>query len=134
MKISALAGQAGLRPDTLRYYEQLGLLPAPERSKAGYRLFGEETIDRLRFIKGAQSLGLRLADIRELLEIRDRGACPCGHTEALLRERVAAVDAELRRLREVRVELVRLIDDHPASSCTVTSGPWWCEREFSERR
>jgi len=55
-------------------------------------------VRRLRFVKGAQPVGLRLREIAELLQVLDRGQCPCGHTEALVRERLAAVDAELARL------------------------------------
>ena len=132
--VSILAGQVGLSADTVRYYERIGLLPAAPRTDTGYRLYTDETRERLRFIKGAQSLGLRLADIRELLEIRDRGACPCGHTEKLLLERVAEIDAELGTLRGLRAELTRLLTEHPQSLCPEPAGEWWCEREFRERR
>lgn len=67
----------GVRPDTIRYYERAGLLPAPERTAAGHRSYDAGALDRLRFIQGAQRLGLRLADIRTLLTVRDTGTCPC---------------------------------------------------------
>jgi MerR HTH family regulatory protein len=60
LTVSVLAGQVGLRPDAVRYYERLGLLPLPARSRAGYRLYDQATVDRLRLIKGAQRVGLRL--------------------------------------------------------------------------
>jgi DNA-binding transcriptional MerR regulator len=69
----------------VRYYERLGLLPKPERTAAGYRQYQQDAVERLRFIKSAQRVGLRLREIAELLAICDYGLCPCGHSEALLR-------------------------------------------------
>jgi DNA-binding transcriptional MerR regulator len=74
--ISQTAAEAGVSPDTLRYYERLGLLDAPERTASGYRVYEAGTGGRVRFIKGAQRTGLRLADIKDLLDIRDRGPAP----------------------------------------------------------
>src|SRR5918992_3569756 len=65
LRVSELAGQAGLTTDTVRYYERVGLLPEPPRSASGYRQYDEELADRLRFIKGAQRFGLRLGEIKE---------------------------------------------------------------------
>ncbi len=106
--IGRLAREAGVNADTVRYYEREGLLPAPRRTDAGYRLYSPESVGRLRFIKGGQRLGLRLAEIRELLEVHDRGSCACGHTDALVRRRLAEVDAEIARLTELRRELASL--------------------------
>jgi DNA-binding transcriptional MerR regulator len=78
--VSTLARQVGVGPDTIRYYERVGLLPTPTRTPAGYRRYDDDIADRVRFIKGAQRLGLRLREIAELLQVRDRGGCPCGHT------------------------------------------------------
>ncbi|HYK71348.1 MAG TPA: heavy metal-responsive transcriptional regulator, partial [Streptosporangiaceae bacterium] len=102
------AAALGLSPDTLRYYERLGLLPPPPRTAAGYRLYGEEAAERLGFISGARQMGLRLADIKELLDVRDRGQCPCGHTKDLVERRLAEVDAEIRQLSAVRTQLLTL--------------------------
>jgi DNA-binding transcriptional MerR regulator len=77
-------------------------VPRPPRSAAGYRRYDKGAVHRLRFVRGAQRVGLRLREIGELLEVMDRGQCPCGHTEALLRERLAEVDAQLARLAALR--------------------------------
>jgi len=106
--ISAQASALGLSADTLRYYERVGLLPAPPRTAAGYRLYDEETAERLSFICGAKRMGLRLADIKELLDVRDRGQCPCGHTKDVVERRLADVDAEIRQLKAVRAQLLAL--------------------------
>jgi DNA-binding transcriptional MerR regulator len=130
LRVSDVAGRVGLTAATIRYYERLGLLPAPERTPSGYRQYDEDAADRLRFIKGAQRFGLRLDEIRELLDIQDRGQCPCGHTQALLRTRAEEVDEEMRRLSRMRVDLLEMIEradcDAPASMS------WPCAVEFIE--
>ncbi len=113
LTVSKLASSVGLTPDAVRYYERIGLLSTPERSPAGYRLYEEDSIDRLRFVKGAQRLGLKLSEIRELLDVRDRGLCPCGHADGLLRGRIQELDEEIGRLSELRDELRRMLDERP---------------------
>lgn len=103
--ISALAGSLGLSADTLRYYERVGLLPRAARTPAGYRVYGDDAAERLHFICAGKRMGLRLADIKELLDVRDRGQCPCGHTRELVERRLAEVETEIRQLSAVRVQL-----------------------------
>ena len=79
--VSELAAAAGSSPDTLRYYEKVGLLHAPRRTPCGYRRYDDSARDRLAFIRGAQRLGLTLADVRDLLAVRDTGDCPCEPAE-----------------------------------------------------
>lgn len=123
--ISAQAATLGLSADTLRYYERRGLLPAPPRSAAGYRLYGEETAERLSFIRGAKRMGLRLADIKELLDVRDRGQCPCGHTRDLVERRLAEVEAEIRQLSAVHGQLLRL-KKRNEECLDAAAGDWSC--------
>ena len=139
LTVSALADQAGLSADTVRYYERVGLLPEPARSPAGYRLYDQAAVGRLRLIKGAQRAGLRLREIGELLQVADQGQCPCGHTETLLRERLAEVRTELERLRSLEADLARLLERQPDAPCpeaTTAAVAWWCADpcEPSERR
>jgi DNA-binding transcriptional MerR regulator len=120
---------------TVRYYERLGLLPIPTRTAAGYRQYREDAVERLRFIKSAQRVGLRLREIGELLAICDQGLCPCGHSEALLRRRMAEIDARVAELQAVRSELARVVERSPATAChdpTATSK--WCEIASAEER
>ena len=106
--ISALATSFGVTPDTVRYYERLGLITPAERSPSGYRLYDGEATERMRFIKATQRMGLRLGDIKELLDIRDRGQCPCGHTQTLVERRLREVEAEIKELKAIHRQLLEL--------------------------
>jgi DNA-binding transcriptional MerR regulator len=130
LTVSILAKRVGVPADTIRYYDRAGLLAPSARSAAGYRLYDEDAADRLRFIKGAQRLGLRLREIAELLAVRDRGACPCGHTQALVLRRVAEIDAEVTRLVDLRGELVGVAALCAPAVCPDRAGAWPCEAKF----
>lgn len=123
--VSALARRVGVRPDTIRYYEKAGLLPAPQRTAADYRVFDELAVDRLRFIQGAQRLGLRLREIKTLLEVRDTGQCPCEPAEQLLRHHITEIDREMRRLWTLRGELVAMADRLPSANCPDPAPGTW---------
>lgn len=110
LKVSDLAERTGISPDTVRYYGRLGLLSEAGRTAAGHRVYDEAAVERLRFIKGAQWLDLSLGEIRELLEVLDGEGCPCAFSEALVRRRLAEIDAQRARLDEMRALLVRLLD------------------------
>jgi DNA-binding transcriptional MerR regulator len=126
--VSRLAEAAGVAPDTIRYYEREGLIPPPERTASGYRVYDEGAVRRLRFIRGSQRFGLRLKEIKGLLEVMDRGLCPCGHASDLLTGRIAEIDRQLAELRGLRRDLVRLSEDVGPDRCT--PGVWPCEEEF----
>jgi DNA-binding transcriptional MerR regulator len=133
LTVSHLGAEVGLSAATVRYYERLGLLPPTERTAAGDRQYQQDAVERLRFIKSAQRLGLRLREIAELLAICDQGLCPCGHSEALLRERMAEIDAQVAELQAVRAELARAVERYPAAAChdpTATSK--WRETAFAQ--
>lgn len=132
MTIGKLAAKGGVTSDAVRFYEREGLLRQAARTGAGYRTYDEEAVRRLRFIKGVQRFGLRLREIKELLEVLDRGTCPCGHAERLVRERLDEVDAEIRRLAETRAELGRFLDRLPRDAMPdPATGRWPCELEFT---
>ncbi|MPZ69982.1 MAG: MerR family DNA-binding protein [Actinobacteria bacterium] len=131
LKVSEIADRGGVSPDAVRFYEREGLLPTPPRSPSGYREYDDSTAHRIHFIKGAQSLGLKLAEIKELLEIQDRGACPCGHTKTLVERHLGEIDAEMKRLSELRGELETMAD----LECPATGGSptWACEVQFTKK-
>ncbi|HET8660622.1 MAG TPA: heavy metal-responsive transcriptional regulator [Micromonosporaceae bacterium] len=126
LRVAELAEAVGLTPDTVRYYERAGLLPPPARTPAGYRAYDAGAVDRLRFIKGAQRLGLRLRDVADLLAVRDTGVCPCEPAEQLLRRRLAELDAEMARLSALRQQMTAMIEALPSADCPPPSPGTWC--------
>ncbi len=134
LTVAALAKRVDVAPDTIRYYEKTELLPAPQRTAAGYRVYDETAVDRLRFIRGAQRLGLRLSDVKALLAVRDTGECPCEPAEHLLRNRIAEVDQEITRLRGLRRDLIAMADELPSEKCPdPTPGTWRSPSELNIR-
>lgn len=105
-----VAKALGIGIQTLHYYEREGLIPPPERTDAGYRLYTPALVERVGFIRKAQALGLPLGEIREVLQLAEGGGCPCGRVRSALQERLREVDRRLRELRSFRRELAALID------------------------
>jgi DNA-binding transcriptional MerR regulator len=127
LTVSRLAEQVGISADTVRYYERIGLLPEPDRSPSGYRLYDDDAVERLRFVKRAQRLGLRLEEVGELMEIRERGLCPCGHTRGLLERRVQALDEEMAAMALLRRDITQMLDQLPAAE---SGREWRCSSEL----
>ena len=103
--IGVLARRAGISTKAIRYYEDVGVLPPAERLPNGYRVYSAEDEDRLRFVRGARSLGLALEDITEILAFRHRDEAPCRYVVNLLQARMQEVDARIAELERLRVDL-----------------------------
>lgn len=97
--IGQLAKAAGVKPDSVRFYERSGLLPKPERRASGYRVYEEAALRRLRFIKKAQALGFSLDEIRRILRLRSQGQPAC---ECVVRMAEATLSETERKLRELQ--------------------------------
>jgi len=108
MRIGELARRSGLAPSAVRYYEQLGLLPEPGRTESGYRAYANDVLDRLTFIRSAQAVGLTLAEVRQVLGVRDAGEAPCRVVTELIDRRYAEVHARIAELQALEQELARL--------------------------
>jgi DNA-binding transcriptional MerR regulator len=108
MRIGELARRSGLASTALRYYEKAGLLPASPRSSSGYRTYHPDAVPRLAFIRAAQGVGLSLAEIREVIGIRDAGAAPCVHVLQLIEKHRAEVQARIRELQRLERDLDQL--------------------------
>ncbi len=108
MKIGELAQRTGFSTKTIRYYELIGLLAAPERSDSGYRLYGPEAVERLEFVDQAKRLGFSLDDIRDVLFLHEQHEAPCVHVLALLEQKLKQVDGVLKDLRSFRRGLAGL--------------------------
>ncbi len=110
MRIGELAGEADVTTKTVRYYESIGLLAEPERTAGGYRAYGPDAVERLRFIRDAQASGLTLAEISSVLELKSSGERSCAHTTALLERHLADLDEQIARLESARASLAELAD------------------------
>lgn len=108
MKIGELGDQCGVTTKTIRYYESIGLLDEPARTASGYRDYGEDAVERLRFIRDAQSTGLTLAEISSVLELKGAGERSCAHTSALIDAHLLSIDAQIDQLTAARRELAAL--------------------------
>lgn len=102
MWIGELAERAGTTAKTLRFYEEQGLLPPTERTPSGYRDYAPETVARIDFIHRGQAAGLTLAQIRQILDIRDGGHAPCEHVRDLLDVRLAEIEQQIAQLSVLR--------------------------------
>ena len=107
LKIGELARRAGVTAKAIRFYERKRILPPAKRSANGYRLYGEDAAEMLRFIKQATGLGLTLAEIKDIFVIRQGGRPPCTHVHQLLRDKADELDRKLKDLVDVRERIRR---------------------------
>lgn len=108
MRIGELAAASGTTTKTLRFYEESGLLPPAPRTTGGYRDYDDATVDRLDFIRRGRAAGLTLAQIKQVLSIRDDGRVPCEHVTDLLDEQLAALDTQIGELMALRDNVAQL--------------------------
>lgn len=108
MKIGELAAATGTTTKTLRFYDASGLLPPGARTSSGYRDYNPEALDRLDFIRRGRAAGLTLAQIKEVIEIRDAGHAPCAHVTQLLATRVSELDQQIADLTALRATVAEL--------------------------
>ncbi len=102
LTVGQAAGDTGLSPKAIRLYEARGLLPPADRTPSGYRLYSDHDVAVLRFIRQAKALGLRLAEIKEIIDLQRRGAQPCQRVLGILEARIQEIDRILRDLRALR--------------------------------
>lgn len=118
-----LAKAAGVNVETLRYYEKRRLLPEPPRKPSGYRIYPPMTIDRLHFIKGAQSLGFTLEEIRNLLDLRVDEHAHRTDVRHYAREKVVDIERKIQALQAIKGALYDLIEqchgDGPVADCPI---------------
>ena len=107
LTIGKLARRAGGTAKAIRFYERKGILPPARRAENRYRVYGEDAADMLRFVRQATGLGLTLAEIKDILVIRQGGRPPCTHVHQLLRDKAAELDRKLKDLVDVRERIRR---------------------------
>jgi DNA-binding transcriptional MerR regulator len=108
VQIGEFAKRAGLTTKALRFYEQVGVLPVPARTAAGYRDYDETELARLAFVRAARAAGLTLAEIRTVMTVREDHGPPCLHVTALLDRHAATLDERIAELEAIRAEVRRL--------------------------
>lgn len=109
LTIGKLGQATGVKVPTIRYYEQVGLLPEPDRSTGNQRLYDRATLDRLSFVRHARELGFPLEAIRDLLSLSDQPDQSCAAADAIAKVQLAAVQARISRLRALEAELQRMV-------------------------
>lgn len=118
-----LAKRCGVNFETVRFYEQQSLILKPSRSASNYRLYGEETVQRIRFIRRAQELGFSLGEIKELLSLRVRPGAKCADVLERAESKIRDIDEKIRTLKAMRQALVTLKHEcqgsMPISACPI---------------
>jgi Hg(II)-responsive transcriptional regulator len=109
-KSGELAKKANVNSETLRYYEREDLLPAPERTESGYRLYTEEDVKRVRFIKRAQELGFSLKEVKELLALKLDAGQSAGQVKRLAEQKMKDIDAKIQSLQAMKAVLQELAE------------------------
>jgi DNA-binding transcriptional MerR regulator len=108
MRIGQLADRLGINSKTIRYYEDIGLMPPARRTAAGYRDYDDVDVSRVGFIKTAKRLGLSLEEISEILSLRERGEAPCSYVRDAISQQLRSIDKRIAELRSLRRELRHL--------------------------
>lgn len=119
-----LAKTCEINPETIRFYERGGLLPEPERTPSGYRQYDEDAVQRVRFIKRAQSAGFTLEEIRTLLDLEfDADDATCGDVRAMVDVKLDEIDEQIARLMAMKRVLVTFRRDCPGGDESVANCP-----------
>ncbi|MHA7176904.1 heavy metal-responsive transcriptional regulator [Arthrobacter sp. Sr24] len=124
MRIGEIAAATGLTAKTLRFYEDRGLLPAPDRAPNGYRDYAQESVNRLEFIRRGRAAGLTLSQIGGILAVRDVGQTPCNHVRDLLGKQLDDLDARIAELTALRATVAEIHD------VAATGDPATCDPDY----
>jgi MerR family mercuric resistance operon transcriptional regulator len=123
LTIGDVAAQASVHVETLRYYERRGLVAKPPRSTANYRLYPEDTVRRLRFIKHAQQLGFSLKEIKELLSLRAAPRARCADVRERAEAKIKDINAKIVALQAMKKALTKLVAEcsgrGPITECPI---------------
>lgn len=126
LKIGELSRRIGCQVETIRYYEQEGLLPEPARSPGNYRLYGDAHVERLQFIRHCRSLGMMLDEVRTLLRFRDAPNQSCGEVNVMLDRHIEQVGQRIAELQALQKQLTTLRGQcetgHAVKDCGILQG------------
>jgi DNA-binding transcriptional MerR regulator len=121
VKIGEVAGRAGVSVDTVRFYERVGVLPAPERTASGYRDYAPETVQRIQFTRELQRIGFTLTDAVDALAAHDAGGATCESERWRLQSVLDRVDAQLAELQALRGRIVSAQQACASGHCLFTT-------------
>lgn len=108
--IGRLSKESGVKVQTIRYYEEIAMMPEPMRSEGNQRLYGDNEVARLKFIRHARDLGFGLPAIRELLELGDAPDAPCAHADEIAQRQLEQVEEKISQLTGLQTELTRMVE------------------------
>ncbi len=120
--IGDLSRKTGVKIPTIRYYEQMGLIAAPDRTEGNQRRYERRELERLSFIRHARDLGLSIEAIRELVELSQHPEKPCAGADEIAVEHLASVRAKIAQLKKLEHELERIVSHcagHTVGDCYV---------------
>jgi len=120
--IGELAARSGLKPQTIRYYERLGILSRPVRTAAGYRRYDERALEELALVKAARSLGFSLNEVKGILGVVRAGPARCSPVLEVAKRRLAELDDVLASMKQTRTALAAAIERCGPRPCTITLG------------
>lgn len=107
----SLAKATGVSPDTIRHYERIGVLPNAARTQAGYRMYPESAVERVRVVQSALRVGFTLAELAEVLKARDAGGSPCRRVYQIAQEKLKGIEADIRSLKRTEKYLKAILSD-----------------------
>ena len=123
--IGKLAALTGIGKETVRFYERRGLLPEPSRNASRYRMYSDDDVRLIQFIRRAKDLGFTLREIKQLIDLRADAETGCGQVLAIFEAKIASLQAHMRTLSETWIRLVRLAEkcsgDGAAADCPLLS-------------
>ena len=127
MRIGELGSATNTNVETIRYYERIGLLPAPARTGGNYRQYTRAHLQRLNFVRHARGLGFEIGEIRSLLDLADDPTRDCGEADRIASEHLRTVEEKITQLTALRDELARVVGvcrGGQAASCRVLEALW----------
>lgn len=119
IKIGQVAREADVSVDAIRFYERRGVLPEPERLPSGYRVYDEETIERLRLTKSLQALGMTLDEVIDTIKVVDAGDVNCTDERWRLQVVLDRVDREMKRLTQLRHDVIDALNQCGDGACVI---------------
>jgi DNA-binding transcriptional MerR regulator len=126
LHVADLAKETGVTPATIRYYSRTGLLHAKRDPNNDYRYFSPADVKRVEFIRKAQELGLKIADIKSIFDVVEQGKTPCGKVKTLVRQRLEAVTRQIEELQATRDRIAGAIREWDDRSDLCEEEAWFC--------